>query len=246
MHAAHCVTVTTGRDARLIVARAALWACAAASTTDSVHQSRFPTQRIATARARKQNEAPAATLAAALAAALAAQSMRRSTALSQSRRRSIAWVWTLGGAVPPPGLVAPSRRRSTALNQSRRRSTASSMQTHKSNCALASGPAPPPPGQICRRQRAGPNLQILRQIHPLPPAAAPLHKSQKTSSFNKCTVAALSASTSHTVPSRFCRISTGCNRARSATASATASGGDSSTGTLIPATAASAIGLPSA
>ena len=238
MHAAHCVTVTTGRDARLIVARAALRACAAASTTDSVHQSRFPTQRIATARARKQNEAPAA--------ALAAQSMRRSTALSQSRRRSIAWVWTLGGAVPPPGLVAPSRRRSTALNQSRRRSTASSMQTHKSNCALASGPAPPPPGQICRRQRAGPNLQILRQIHPLPPAAAPLHKSQKTSSFNKCTVAALSASTSHTIPSRFCRISTGCNRARSATASATASGGDSSTGTLIPATAASAIGLPSA
>ena len=86
MHATHCVTVTTGRDARLIVARAALWACAAASTTDSVHQSHAPAQRIATARARKQNEAPAATLA----AALAAQSMRRSTALSQSRRRSTA------------------------------------------------------------------------------------------------------------------------------------------------------------
>ena len=90
MHATHCVTVTTGRDARLIVARAALWACAAASTTDSVHQSHAPAQRIATARARKQNEAPAATLAAALAAALAAQSMRRSTALSQSKRRCTA------------------------------------------------------------------------------------------------------------------------------------------------------------
>ena len=45
------ITVTTARN------RAALWACAAASTTDSVHQSHAPAQRIATARARKQNEA---------------------------------------------------------------------------------------------------------------------------------------------------------------------------------------------